>query len=107
MRALAKWSDNSLSITTPRPCQGDPSRRIARLLFTSVLEVTGVDRFKARLFERQLFETTAGCNHRGRGFWAQIAITDDAEAVRSWRFHAPDACEHRKTPEERVAAFGL
>src|SRR5450631_155041 len=32
MRALSKWSASSLSTTVPRPCQSEPSRRIAHLL---------------------------------------------------------------------------
>src|SRR5665647_1277977 len=105
MRALARWSDNSLSVTTPRPCQGEPSRRIADLLF--VLEVTGVDRLQARLVERELLETAAGSHDFYGGFGAQIAVTGQTEAAGRRLHDATNPLQPRQPPGDIGAAIGF
>src|SRR5262245_35655158 len=71
MRALVRWSDSSLTITTPRPCQGEPSRRMT---LPRILEVAGVDGLEARLLDRQPLQAAAGVHHRRCRFWTHVAV---------------------------------
>src|SRR5262249_1254780 len=100
-------SDISLSITIPRPCHGEPSRRIAGLLWPGILEVAGIDHFQAWLIKRQLFEATARRYRRGSCFRAQIAIANDTETTDRGRFDAAYTRQRGQTLGQTIAAFGF
>src|SRR5882672_5946777 len=76
MRALSKWSARSLSRTVPRPCQGEPSRRIANLPFGCglLLEEARVDRVKARIVDREARQRTIRRDDRPRRLGAYVVI---------------------------------
>src|ERR1700760_2029479 len=67
MRTLVRWSDSSFSMTTPRPEKAEPSRCIAlsscQGLFGLCLEISIVDRFKARILNAQKLQASLHCNH--------------------------------------------
>src|SRR5215475_9082467 len=93
-RMLVKRSAISFSVTTPKPCKADPSRRMELSLVG--LEVAGVNRLEARLLDRQAQEAPAGCDHRGRGFRPHVARGQQQEAVGARRFdllHPGDRCD--------------
>src|ERR1700689_2692066 len=60
MRTLVRWSDSSLSMTTPRPWKAEPSRCMKRSLLQSLvglsLEVAGIDRLEAWLLHAGEFQ---------------------------------------------------
>src|SRR5437763_12289700 len=78
MRPEERWSESSFRKTTPTPRQGDPSRRIAHSMG---LEITGVDRFEARLLDGKVPQLSPRDDHRGRRFGAHVALGEEAEAV--------------------------
>src|SRR6476659_1396509 len=78
-RRLVKRSAISFSVTTPKPCNADPSRRM-ELSFVG-LEVARIDRFEARLVDRQAQQPSAGRDHRRRGFRADIVISQQQKPV--------------------------
>jgi hypothetical protein len=78
-RMLVKRSAISFSVTTPKPCNADPSRRME---FSFVgLEVARIDRFEARLVDRQAQQPPPGPDHRSRGFRADIVIGQEQKPV--------------------------
>src|SRR5258708_30245200 len=83
MRALSKWSASSLSSTVPRPCQGEPSRRIANLPFHCglPLEEARVDRIKARIVDRQARQRAIRRNDRPCRLGAHVVIGGEAVAL--------------------------
>src|ERR1035437_7716882 len=105
MRALVRWSDNSFKVTTPKPCQGEPSRRMPGL--PRVLEIAGVDGLETGLIERELLEPPAGSHHCARGFGAQIPIACHPEAARRWLTYAAHARQRQKTLGEVGAAISF
>src|SRR5215475_5294265 len=78
-RMLVKWSAISLTVTTPKPCKAEPSRRM-ELSFMG-LEVAYVDRLQTRLLDRQAPQTSAGRDHRGRSFRAHVVVGQEQEPV--------------------------
>src|SRR5215469_13388842 len=80
MRALSKWSASSLSSTVPRPCQGEPSRRIANLPLRCglLLEEPGVDRIKARIVDRKTRQCPIRGDDRPRRLSAHVVIGGEA-----------------------------
>src|SRR5947209_19945149 len=76
MRALSKWSASSLSTTVPRPCQGEPSRRIAHLLGVGrvLLEEARVDRIEAWIVDGKPRERAVRRHHGAGRFGAHIVI---------------------------------
>src|SRR5258707_13482115 len=80
MRALSKWSASSLSSTVPRPCQGEPSRRIANLPFhcSLPLEEARVDRIKARIVDGEARQRTISRNDRPCRLGAHVVIGGEA-----------------------------
>src|SRR5262245_22840220 len=82
-RMLVKWSAISFSVTTPKPCRAEPSRRM-QLSFVG-LEIARVDRLEARLLDRQTQQSPAGCDYGRRGFRPNVVIGQQQEPVRSRR----------------------
>src|SRR6202040_1156149 len=98
MRQLDRWSDSSLRITAPRPCQGEPSRRMPRSFIRQVLEIAGVDHLEARQIG-YLIEPPAGLDHRDDGFRPNVAIGEKPEVSRTGRLDGA----HARHPREPVA----
>src|SRR5258708_15616833 len=73
MRQLDRWSDSSLRTTAPRPCQGEPSRRMPRSFIRQVLEIAGVDHLEARQIG-DLREPATGRYHGGGRFPPNVAV---------------------------------
>src|SRR5919108_507352 len=78
-RMLVKWSAISFSVTTPKPCKAEPSRRMA-LSFVG-LEIAGVDRLQARLLDRKPQQAATGSDHRGGRFRPHVVIGGQPPAV--------------------------
>src|SRR5215831_2787949 len=78
-RMLVKRSAISFSVTTPKPCKADPSRRM-ELSFVG-LEVARVDRFEARLLDRQAQQPPAGRDHRRGSFRPHVVIGQQQKPV--------------------------
>src|SRR2546430_3877419 len=96
-RMLVKWSAISFSVTTPKPCKAEPSRRMQLSLVG--LEVAGVNRLEARLLDRQTQQAPAGRHHRGRGLRPHVTGGQQSEAIGARRFHLSH-------PGDRRDAFG-
>src|SRR5579862_5815487 len=107
MRQLVRWSDSSLRVTTPNPCQGEPSRcmtlsrlshmRLSRLplRLSQVLEVTAVDHFEARHIG-DLIEP-APCRYHGGGrLRSHVAVGKQAESLGIELLDAAHARDRRK-----------
>src|SRR5260370_28395105 len=109
MRALAKWSASSLSSTVPRPCQGEPSRRIANLPFHYglLLEEARVDRVKARIVDREARQRTIRRDDRPRRLGAHVVIGGEAVRLVCRLRHAenpPDCAKPRPPLPSRPCA---
>src|SRR5580693_1297234 len=91
MRQLVRWSDSSFKVTTPRPCQGEPSRCMARLLIRQALEITGVDHLQARRLDREPQQPAAGGDYGGGGFGPHVALGQETKGLRTGRLNAPHA----------------
>src|SRR5919198_3291420 len=93
-RMLVKWSAISFSVTTPKPCRAEPSRRMQ---FSFVgLEVARVDRLEARLLDRQAQQPSAGCDDGRRGLRPNVVIGHQQQPVCSPRFdplHSRDSSD--------------
>src|SRR5260370_37611562 len=85
MRALDKWSASSFIVTAPRPCQGEPSRRMSRPLGFAVLllEEARVDGLQARIVDREATQRSVGGDHGARCFRAHVAVGREPGAVRA------------------------
>src|ERR1700733_8503033 len=110
MRTLVRWSDSSLSMTTPRPEKAEPSRRMARpflhRLFGLVFEIAGVDGFEARLLDAEIFEPAMHRDHLGRGFRAYVAIGVKPKLADPRFLDAPAPWNERQ-PLGQPGAIGL
>src|SRR3984885_1759110 len=110
MRTLVRWSDSSLSMTTPRPEKAEPSRRMARTflhrLFGLVFEIAGVDRFEARLLDAEIFEAALHRDHLGRGLRAHVAIGVQPKFSNPGFLDAADPWNERQ-PLGQSGAIGL
>src|SRR6516165_4347061 len=62
MRTLARWSESSLSMTTPRPEKAEPSRCMAspfpRALLGVSFEIACIDRLQVRLLNAEIFQAS-------------------------------------------------
>src|SRR5262249_56935738 len=71
MRVLVKWSESSLSMTTPRPENAEPSRCMAGPLLRSPLrhgiEIAGIDRLQTWLLLAEIVQAARHGDHYGRG----------------------------------------
>src|SRR5262245_1833727 len=98
-RMLVKWSAISFSVTTPKPCKAEPSRRM-ELSFVG-LEVARIDSLEARLLDRQAQQPSAGCDHGSGCFRPYVVIGGEPPAVGSRRLdllHARNRCEPLSEP---------
>src|SRR5581483_105147 len=95
MRTLVRWSDSSLSMTTPRPEKAEPSRRMpgsfCHRLLRLCLEVAIVDRLEARILNAQEFETALHGDDFGGGFRPHVTIGMQAQFADSGLLDAADA----------------
>src|SRR5580693_9373230 len=110
MRTLVRWSDSSLSMTTPRPEKAEPSRRMARSLphplVGLVLEIAGVDRFEARLLDAEIFEPALHGDHLDRRFRPHVAVGVQPQLADARGLDAADAGNERQ-PVGEPGAVGL
>src|SRR5689334_22378860 len=110
MRTLVRWSESSLSMTTPSPEKAEPSRCMTGSLLGSLLrrglEIAGIDGLKARLLDAEIFEAALHSDHLGRGFGADIAIGLQANFVDA-RLLDPADARDRREPLGQSAALGL
>src|SRR5690242_6799689 len=105
MRALLKWSDNSFSVTTPRPRQGVPSRRMAVLL--CALEITGIDVLETGVLEAESDQLAARLNHCRRGVGTHVAVAQQTKDAVSAARDTADARNCRKALLDICAAVTL
>src|SRR5690242_13713244 len=108
MRALERWSDISLTVTVPRPWNGEPSRRIAHPLRHARprLEEPAIDRIEARLVDREFSQRAVRRDHRARRIRAHIVVGREAEAIRAEDLDLHHARDRGEPPVE-PAAVGL
>src|SRR5579859_3846329 len=90
IRALPRWSANSLRKTVPHPVQGEPLRRAM-----GSLEISAVDRVQAGLGSLEPLEPCAGAHDQGREIGADVAAGDDVVAAGALGAHAPHALDAR------------
>src|SRR5690349_18222993 len=86
MRTLVRWSLSSLSTTTLRPCNAEPSRRAMKLTLRTILEVARVDCLEAGLRNTEMQQAASRRYHRCGGFRAHVAFGHQQEAPRTHRF---------------------
>src|SRR5580700_9623277 len=100
MRTLVRWSDSSLSMTTPRPWKAEPSRCMKRSLPQGLvglgLEITGVDRLEARLLHTEEFEPALHGDDFIRRFRPHVAVGMQPQFADAGFLDAADAGNERK-----------
>src|SRR5580698_500240 len=100
MRTLVRWSDSSLSMTTPRPWKAEPSRCVKRSLFQSRvglgLEIAGVDRLGARLLHAEESKPALHGDDFIRRFRPHVAIGMQPQFADAGLLDAADAGNERK-----------
>src|ERR1700716_1255939 len=103
MRALERWSASSFTTTVPKPCQGEPSRRISgSLVFARLLlEEARIDRVQARVIDRQPAQRAVGRHHGPRRLRTYVAIGGEAVAVMARALDRDDA-RHRVEARHEV-----
>src|SRR5580698_3002468 len=110
MRTLVRWSDSSLSMTTPRPWKAEPSRCMKRSLLQSLvglgLEVAGVDRLEARLLHAEEFQPTLHGDDFIRRFRPHVAVGMQPQFADAGFLDAADAGDERK-PLGKADAVGF
>src|SRR5580698_4559595 len=100
MRTLVRWSDSSLSITTPRPEKAEPSRCITRSVIGRLLglglEITVVDRLEAGILDTEVLEPALhGDNFHSR-FRSHITISVKAQFADAGLLYSADARDECK-----------
>src|SRR5205823_13041444 len=107
MRMLVRWSESSLSMTTPRPENAEPSRCMAGpVLFRSLrrrLEIARIDRLEARLLHAEIFQAALHSHHLGRGFRPDISVGLQAKLIDAGFLDPADARNNREPLGEAVA----
>src|SRR5580692_1314490 len=110
MRTLVKWSDSSLSMTTPRPWKAEPSRCMKRSLLQSLvglgLEVAGVDRLEAGLLHAEEFQAALHGDDFVRCFRPHVAVGMQPQFSDAGLLDAADAGNERK-PLGKADAVGF
>src|SRR5579883_952844 len=111
MRTLVRWSESSLSTTTPRPEKAEPSRCMARSFLHRLfrllrLEIACIDRLEARLLHAEEFEPALQSDDFGSGFRPHVAIGMQAELADAGLLDAADARNERQ-PFGQARTVGL
>src|ERR1700751_5611039 len=110
MRMLVRWSESSLSITTPSPEKAEPSRCMAGLLlhrlFRRCLKIARIDRLEARLLDAEIFPATLHGDALGRGFRPYVPVRLEANFVDAYFLTSADTWNERE-PLGQSIAFGL
>src|SRR5690348_7292217 len=100
MRTLVRWSESSLSMTTPRPEKAEPSRCMTSSLLGSPLrrglEIAGIDGLKARLLHAEIFEAALHGDHLGRRFRPYVAVGLQPKFIDAGFLDPADAWDQRK-----------
>src|SRR5580704_8911881 len=95
MRQLVRWSESSLRVTTPRPCQGEPSRCMTLFLLSLVLEVAAVDQFEARQIGH-VVEPSASGDNGGSRLGPDVAVGEKLKLGWSELLDGPHAWDRRE-----------
>src|ERR1700751_306860 len=110
MRMLVRWSESSLSITTPSPEKAEPSRCMAGLLlhrlFRRCLKIARIDRLEARLLDAEIFQATLHGDDLGRGSRRYVPFRLEAIFVDPAFLNPADPGNERE-PLGQSIAFGL
>src|SRR6202451_4915396 len=109
MRTLVRWSDSSLSMTTPRPCNAEPSRCMKRSLLHLAglgLEIAGVDRLEVRLVHAKEFQPALHGDDFIRRFRPHVAVGVQPQFADAGLLDAADAGNERK-PLGKADAVGF
>src|SRR5580700_409640 len=109
MRTLVRWSDSSLSMTTPRPWKAEPSRCMKRSLLQLAglgLEITGIDRFEARLLHAEEFQAALHGDDFIRRFRPHVAVGMQPQLADAGFLDTADAGNERK-PLGKADAVGF
>src|SRR5580704_980783 len=110
MRTLVRWSDSSLSMTTPRPEKAEPSRCMARALLCRRcglgLEITRIDRFEARLLHAEEFQAALLGDDFRRRFRPHVAVGMQAQFADAGLLDTADARDQRQ-PFGKTGAVGF
>src|ERR1700746_2782572 len=110
MRMLLRWSESSLSMTTPSPEKAEPSRCMAGLLlhrlFRRCLKIARIDRLEIRLLNAEIFQATLRGDNLGRGFRPYVPVRLDANFVDADFLDSADTRNERE-PLGQSIAFGL
>src|SRR5580700_11068979 len=109
MRTLVRWSDSSLSMTTPRPWKAEPSRCMKRSLLHLAglgLEVAGIDRLEARLLHAEEFQAALHGDDFIRRFRPHVAVGMQPQFADAGLLDTADAGNERK-PLGKADAVGF
>src|SRR6516165_4928111 len=109
MRTLVRWSDSSLSMTTPRPWNAEPSRCMPRSLGHGVgprLKIAGVDCLEARLLDAEEFQPALHGNHLGGRLRPYVAVGMQPQLPNAGLVDAADA-RNEGEPLGEAGAVGL
>src|SRR5262249_42568714 len=107
MRTLARWSESSLSMTTPRPEKAEPSRCMAspflRALLRVRFEIARVDGLEARLLNAEIFQASLHGDNLGGRFRSHIPIGVQGDLAGPCFFDAADPGDKRETLRQAQA----
>src|SRR5580698_5989800 len=112
MRTLVRWSESSLSTTTPRPEKAEPSRCIALSVLHRhfgvgfALEIAGVNGVKARLLNAEILESPLHRDDFGGGFRPHVAVGMQAHFADARPLNATDARNERQ-PFRQASTISL
>src|SRR4029077_8003166 len=101
MRMLVRWSESSLSMTTPSPEKAEPSRCMAGLLLHRLvrrcLKIARTDSLGARLLDAEIFQATLHGDDLGRGFRPYVPVGLHANFFYADFFDSADPPNERET----------
>src|SRR5580704_4618223 len=109
MRTLVRWSDSSLSMTTPRPWKAEPSRCMKRSLLHLAglgLEIAGIDRLEARFLHAEEFQAALHGDDFIRRLRSHVAVGVQPQFADPGLLDAADAGNERK-PLGKADAVGF
>src|ERR1700719_231667 len=109
MRTLVRWSDSSLSMTTPRPWKAEPSRCMKRSLLHLAglgLEVARIDRLETRLLHTEEFQAALHGDDFIRRLRPHVAVGMQPQFADAGLLDAAHAGNERK-PLGKADAVGF